>query len=82
MSDPLAEMFRAFLADAVRVYYRERRPTREAVARALWECRREPRCVTVTWENLIPGEWGHGWAYKQADALLALFDRVWEAPRG
>jgi len=93
MSDPLAEMLCKLDANpslaccfpdvqerylrgaaAVRAYWRERRPTQEAVARLVRKTRVRLADVWGDDPSSVDGA--------IADALLALFDRAWEAPRG
>ena len=65
---PTPDMF-TMLAHAVRAYWREHRPTREEVGYHFL-------CAASLPHNrsLLPG--GERWL-DSADALLALFDRVW-----
>ncbi len=55
-----------YLATAVRSYWREHRPTREEVARVLYNC--HPTLSVKQSREMARGD---------ADAIIALFDRVW-----
>lgn len=43
---------------------------RDSMARVIWETCPSPNHPSVTWQNLIPGEYGHAKAYRLADAVL------------
>jgi len=47
-------------------------PTPEEIAKRLWHINRIPNDKSVTWDDLIPGEYGHALACAQADALFTL----------